>query len=171
MPTISRVGGVYLARTAIIVGDVTFGPDCNVWHQCVLRGDVAPIRVGSRTNVQDGAIMHCKHDVPLEIADGVIVGHQALVHCKRVGARSLIGSGAKVLDDCEIGEDCIVAAGTILAPGTVVPDGSVVMGTPGRIIRQTTDQDRAYIRRVVEGYIELAQRHAAGEFKPYGGSA
>ncbi len=162
-----RIGPIWAARTAVIVGDVNFGEDCNVWHHCMIRGDVAPIRLGERVNVQDGCVLHCKHGTTLEIASEVAMGHMAVVHGKRVGARTLIGTRATVLDDCEIGEDCIIAAGALLAPGTIVPDGSVVMGMPGKVVRPIRDEERAYIHRVVHGYVELARRHAAGDYRPY----
>ncbi|HOB73061.1 MAG TPA: gamma carbonic anhydrase family protein [Phycisphaerae bacterium] len=167
MYEIIRVGPVWMARSAVVGGDVVFGEDCNVWHHCVIRGDVAPIRLGDRVNVQDSAVLHCKHGVTLEIASEVAIGHRAVVHCKQVGSRTLIGIGATVLDDCEIGEDCIIAAGAVLAPGTIVPDGSVVMGVPGKIVRPIREEERAYVHRVVHGYIELARQYAAGVFKPY----
>lgn len=165
---IERVGDVYVARTALIVGDVTMGEESNVWPYCVIRGDVAPIRLGRRVNIQDGSLLHCKDNVPLEIADDVAVGHHAVLHCTRIGSRSLIATRATVLDDCEVGEDCLIAAGALLSPGTIVPDGSVVMGMPGKVVREIRDKERAYIRRIIEGYIELARRHVEGEFKSYG---
>jgi gamma-carbonic anhydrase len=167
MHEIVRIGPIWAARTAVIVGDVSFGADCNIWHHCTIRGDVAPIRLGERVNVQDGSVLHCKLDVPLEIADDVAIGHMAVVHCTSVGARTLIGTRATVLDDCEIGEDCIVAAGALLPPGMMVPSRSVVMGLPGAVVREIRDEERAYIRRVVRGYVELARRHAAGEFPAF----
>lgn len=169
MHTLLRIGNVYAARTAVLVGDVSLGDDSNVWHHTVIRGDVAPIRLGLRVNVQDGAVLHCKHDVPLEIADDVAIAHVAVVHCRRVGARTLIGTRATVLDDCEIGEDCLIAAGALLTPGTIVPDGSVVMGMPGKVVRSIRREEREYIRRVTEGYLQLARDHAAGRFRPFGG--
>lgn len=167
MHEITRVGCIWQARTAVIVGDVTFGADCNVWHHCVIRGDVAPIRLGARVNVQDGSVLHCKHSVTLEIADDVAIGHQAVVHCKRVGTRTLIGTRATLLDDCEIGDDCLIASGAVMVPGTIVPSGSVVMGMPGRVTRPIRDAERTYIRRVLATYQDLSRRHAAGEFKPF----
>lgn len=167
MHEVLRVGRIWAARTAVIVGDVSFGADCNVWHHCSIRGDVAPIRLGRRVNVQDASVLHCKLGVALEIADDVVIGHMAVVHGTRVGARTLIATRATVLDDCEIGEDCIIAAGALLSPGTVVPDGSVVMGVPGSVVRSIRDEERAYIHRVAYGYVELARRHAAGEFRAY----
>lgn len=168
MHEIIRIGSVWMAQSAVVVGDVAFGEDCNVWHHCMIRGDVAPIRLGDRVNVQDSAVLHCRHGVTLEIADEVAIGHRAVVHCKRVGPRTLIGIGATVLDNCEIGEDCIIAAGAVLTPGTIVPDRSVVMGMPGKVMRPIREEERAYIHRVVHGYVDLARRHAAGEFPVYG---
>lgn len=164
---VRRIGHIWAAETAVIVGDVVLGADCNVWHQCVIRGDVAPIRVGERVNVQDGAILHCKHNVTLEIASDVAIAHQALVHCTRVGTRTLIGSRATLLDDCEIGDDCLIAAGAVLAPGTKVPSGSVVMGMPGKVVREIRDSERTYIQRVLQTYLDLSRRHEKEEFVAY----
>ena len=161
-----RVGQIYVASSAVIVGDVTFGEDCNLWPHCVIRADVAPIRLGARVNVQDGALLHCNYAVPLEIADDVAVAHHAVVHGRQVGRRTLIGTAAVVLDDSVIGEDCLIAAGALVTPGSVVPDGSVVMGVPGRVVRPIRDDEREYIRYVVAGCLELARRHVAGEFQP-----
>ena len=167
MHEIKRVGAAYVAGSAIVVGDVRMGTDSNIWHHCVVRGDVAPVRLGERVNVQDNSVLHCKLGVTLEIADDVAIGHQAVVHCKSVGPRTLVGIRATLLDDCEIGEDCLIAAGAVVAPGTIVPSGSVVMGLPGKVARPIRDEERAYIRRVVATYLELSRRHAAGEFQPY----
>jgi carbonic anhydrase/acetyltransferase-like protein (isoleucine patch superfamily) len=164
--TIRRIGDFWASASASISGDVTIGAEASIWHHCVLRGDVAPIRVGARTNVQDGSVLHCKLGVALEVGEEVVIGHLAAVHCKRVGPRSLIGIRAAVLDDAEIGEDCLVGAGSVVVPGMVVPPGSVVMGSPARVVRPIRDEERAYIRRVIEGYVDLARRHAAGEFRP-----
>ena len=155
MQEMRRLGSFFAARSAVIVGDVRIGADSSVWHHCVLRGDVAPIRIGERVNIQDGA-------------DEVVIGHRAVVHSKRVGRRSLIGIGAAVLDDSEIGEGCLIAAGAVVPPGTIIPPRSVVMGMPGKVVRAIRDEERAYIDRVVIGYVELARRHAAGEFPPIG---
>jgi len=168
-PTSVRFGrGVYVAPTAYVGGDVTLGDDCTVMHQVVIRGDIAAIRLGVRCNVQDGAVIHTKHGRDLDIGDEVGIGHRAVVHCRRVGSRVLVGIGAIVLDDCEVGDDCIIAAGAILVPGTVVPAGKVVMGIPGRVVRDLTDADRQYCRHVVTSYLSLGKRHAAGEFPSWG---
>ncbi len=155
---------VYIAPTAFVGGDVTLGDQVTVMHQVVIRGDVAPIRIGARVNIQDGSVVHTPVGTPLDIDDDVSVGHQAVVHCRRIGRRVLIGIGAILLDDCEIGSGCIVAAGTVLPPRTSVPDGSVVMGVPGRVVRQTNVQDLAAIDEVVQNYVAIGRSHAAGRF-------
>lgn len=138
--------------------------DSTIMHHVTIRGDIAPIRIGKRVNIQDGAVVHTPMGTPLDIADDVGVGHRAVVHCRRVGSRSLIGIGAIVLDDCEVGSNCIVAAGTLLPPGTLIPDGTVVMGVPGHIVRDVTENDLALIDHVVESYQRLGRLHAADAF-------
>lgn len=154
----------YVASTAYVAGDLILGDQCTVMHHAVIRADIAPIRLGNRVNVQDGAILHTQYEVSLEIAGNVAIGHRAVVHCRRVGAWSLIGTGSIVLDEAIIGEHCLVAAGTVILPGTVVESGSLIAGVPGTVRRQLTDADRGEIARIVEGYVRLGQRHRSGEF-------
>jgi len=161
-PQIGR--DVYIAPTAYVGGDVRIGDGCTIMHQVVIRGDVSPIAIGRRVNVQDAAILHTRKGVPLEIGDEVSIGHRAVVHCRRVGAGSLIGIGAIVLDDAEIGSGCIVAAGAVVPPGTIIPDGKLVLGLPARIARDVQPADREYLSRVVSSYVELGRAHAAGRY-------
>ena len=156
--------GVYVAPTAYVGGDVLLGERCSVMHHVVIRGDLAPIRIGARVNVQDGTIVHTPHDVPMDIEADVGIGHRAVVHGRRIGTRTLIGIGAILLDRCEIGSRCIVAAGALIPPGMVVPDGKVVMGVPGRVVRDVTQRDLEAIDHVVRSYLELGAQHAAGAF-------
>ncbi len=153
-----------MAPTAYVGGDVVIGDTSTIMHHVVVRGDIAPIRIGARVNIQDGSIVHTKYGVPLEIADDVGVGHRAIVHCRLVGSRTLIGMGAIVMDDCEIGSECLIAAGAILTPGTRIPNGSVVMGLPGKIVRRTTAADLEIIDHVVSSYVRIGRLHAAGRF-------
>jgi carbonic anhydrase/acetyltransferase-like protein (isoleucine patch superfamily) len=155
---------VYIAETSFVGGDVHIGDQSTIMHHVMIRGDIAPIRIGARVNIQDGSIVHIQRGVPLDIADDVGVGHRAVVHCRSVGSRSLIGTGAIVLDGCEIGQMCLIAAGTVLTPETKIPDGHVVMGIPGKIVRKTTEKDLAIIDHVVRSYIELGRQHARGMF-------
>ncbi len=155
---------VFIAPSAYVSGDVTIGDQATIMHQAVVRGDIAPIRIGSRVNIQDGTILHTPHGTPLDIAADVGIGRRAVVYCRRIGRRTLIGIGAILLDNGEVGSGCIVAAGTVLAPGTIVPDGSVVMGVPGRIARQVDDRDLETIDHVVQSYIEIGRLHAMGRY-------
>jgi carbonic anhydrase/acetyltransferase-like protein (isoleucine patch superfamily) len=160
-----RVGKeVYIDPTAYVGGDVVLGDQVAVMCQAVIRGDFAPIRIGSRVNIQDGAILHTDDGTPLHLADEVAVGHRAVLHCRRIGTRTLIGIASVLLDDCEIGSRCIVAAGAVVPPGTVIPDGSVVMGVPGRVVRDVGERDLWAIDRAVENYIRVGRLHAEGRY-------
>jgi carbonic anhydrase/acetyltransferase-like protein (isoleucine patch superfamily) len=163
--------GVYVARTATIVGDVTIGEDSSVWFGAVVRGDVAPVRIGRRVNVQDLVVIHCDSGVANEIEDDVTIGHSAIVHGSFVGAGSLIGMGAKLLGGTRVGRECLIAAGAVLSPGFVVPDGKVVMGVPGRVVRDVTEKDRQYMRWLPPHYAKLAAEHARGGFAGFGDAA
>lgn len=155
---------VFIAETAYVGGDVTLGEECTVMHHVTIRGDIAPIRIGARASIQDGAVLHTPDGTPLDIADDVGVAHRAVVHGRRIGARTLIGIGAVLLDDCQIGSRCVIAAGAVVTPGMTVPDGKVVMGTPGRIVRDATKRDLAMIDEVIRNYRRLNRLHAAGHF-------
>lgn len=161
-PAIGR--NVYIAPTAYVGGRVTLGDECTVMHQVVIRGDVSEITIGARVNVQDGTVIHTRGGVPLEIADDVSIGHLACVHCRSVGPSSLIGIKSTLLDNVRVGSWCIVAAGAVVTPGTVIPDGTLALGTPARVVRDVSDEERAYIRYVVENYRRLGRAHAAGAY-------
>ncbi len=155
---------VYIAPTSYVAGGVTLGDECTIMHHVTIRGDVGRIRLGRRVNVQDGSVLHNETGVDLDIGDDVGIGHRAVVHCRRVGSRSLIGIGSIVLDRCEIGEGCIIAAGAVVPPGTTVPNGTVMMGVPAKPVRQTTDAERGYICEVVTRYVELGKIHRLGKY-------
>lgn len=158
-----RVGDVYIARHSVVVGDVQLGTDSNIWPFVSIRGDVAAIRVGARCCIQDQAMIHTRTGEDLLMADDVAIAHQACVHCRSVGPRSLIGIGATVLDGASVGEGCIVAAGAVVRPGEEVADGSLVVGVPARRIREVSADERAYIERIIASYLALARRHAHGD--------
>ena len=168
-PSVPILGAhVFVASTAYVGGDVVIGEHSTVMHHVVIRGDIAAIRLGARVNVQDGAVLHTRQGTPLAIADDVGIGHRAVVHCRSIDCRTLIGIGAIVLDDSVIGSRCILAAGTVIPPGITISDGSVVMGVPGKIVRKTTDADLKTIDQVVRSYVELGRLHAAGKFPNIG---
>jgi carbonic anhydrase/acetyltransferase-like protein (isoleucine patch superfamily) len=159
------IHGFYIAANAIVVGDVVLSPGANVWYGCVVRGDLARISLGPRVNLQDGCIVHTDTDWPQVMEEGVVVGHAAMLHGSRIGRDSLIGIGARLLSGCEIGEECLIAAGSVVTEGRRIPPRSVVMGIPGKVVRQITDEEVERTRLINAHYVEMARRHAAGEFK------
>lgn len=154
----------YVAPNAFVVGDVTIGKLCSFWFGAVVRGDVAPIVLGNRVNVQDNAVLHCDTDVPNIIEDDVTIGHAAIVHGAQIGRGSLVGMGSSLLGETRIGSECLVAAGCVVSPGTVVPDRMVIMGVPGKIVRPVKDEELKYMRWLTTRYIELAEKYATEGF-------
>src|SRR5262249_57548513 len=130
------------------------------------RGEWARVSVGPRGNIQDGRIIHTDYDVIQEIEEGVVVGHRAVLHGRRVGRDTLIGIGALLLSNCEIGEECLIAAGTLVTEGRRIPPRSVVMGVPGKVVRQITAEELRRTNAISAHYLELAQRYARGGFPP-----
>ena len=156
----NRHDKAYVADTARVTGDVRLGDGVSVWYGAVIRGDVAPIVIGDRSNVQDNAVIHCDHRYANVIGRDVIIGHGAIVHGESIGDNTLIGMGATVLGRTRIGGGCVIGAGALVPPGLEVPDGTVVMGVPGKVVREVNDADRAYLAKLPEHYRRLAQRHA-----------
>ncbi|HZU84155.1 MAG TPA: gamma carbonic anhydrase family protein [Polyangiaceae bacterium] len=160
-PTLGR--DVYVADSAVVIGDVHLGDETSVWFGAVVRGDCYPIRIGARSNVQDNVVVHVTGGVArTTIGDDVTIGHAAVLHGCTIGDRCLIGIGAIVLDDAVVGEDSLVAAGALVAPGTVVPARSVVMGRPARVVRAVRDDDLARIRHGASAYVGYARQFERG---------
>ena len=157
--------GYYRAHNATLTGDVTIGALASFWFNAVVRGDVAPIRIGARTNVQDCAVIHADTDVPNTIGDDVVIGHGAIVHGARVGDRCLIGMGATLLSGTKLGDDVFIAAGAVVPPNLQVPDGMMVMGVPGKIVRPITEKEREYMRWLAQHYVEVAEQYVRGEIR------
>jgi carbonic anhydrase/acetyltransferase-like protein (isoleucine patch superfamily) len=164
MAVMQTIGDFYVASTAVVIGDVVMGPGVNLWFGVVVRGDLARINLGAGVNLQDGVIVHTDTDAPQDIEEGVVVGHRAILHGRRIGADTLIGMGATLLSGCEIGAECLIAAGSLVPEARRIPPRSVVMGMPGRIIRSVTAEDLERTRRISAHYQELARKHAAGAF-------
>jgi carbonic anhydrase/acetyltransferase-like protein (isoleucine patch superfamily) len=161
-----QIGDAYVAANATIRGDVVLSPGANVWFNCVLRGDLARITLGPRANLQDGTLVHVDHDQPQMIEEGVVVGHGAMLHGRVIGKDTLVGMGAILLTGCEIGRECLIAAGTLVTEGRRIPPRSVVMGVPGKVVREVTDEDLRRTLAIAAHYLEMAQRHARGAFPP-----
>jgi carbonic anhydrase/acetyltransferase-like protein (isoleucine patch superfamily) len=151
--------GVFLADTARVLGDVEIARDVNIWYGVSIRGDVARVIIGTGTNVQDNAVIHCDSNVPNVVGEYVSIGHGAIVHGASVGDGTLIGMGATVLGGTRIGRRCLIAAGAVVPPGLTVPDDSVVMGVPGRITRATNEKERGYLAWLAPHYVKLARLH------------
>lgn len=151
---------VFLAEGAIVIGDVVIGEGSSVWFNTVIRGDVHFIRIGERTNIQDGCVLHVtSNQYPLKIGSSVTVGHGAILHGCSVGDYTLIGMGARVLDDARVGQYCIVAAGTLVLEGSEIPDGSLVAGVPGRVRRTLTAAEKDRVAHSAERYLEYAKTY------------
>ena len=145
----------YVDDSAQVIGDVVIGEESSVWMNAVVRGDVNHIRIGNRTNIQDGTVVHVMRDPrhPTVVGDDVTVGHGVVLHGCTVANRCLIGMGAILLNGSSVGEDCIVAAGTLLPEGMAVPGRSLVMGSPGRVRRALTDDEIAFILQSAQNYV------------------
>ncbi len=153
---------VWLAPGAIVVGDVEIGEDSSIWYGCVLRGDVEAIRIGARSNVQDGSVLHVtKGRFACVVGDEVTIGHRAVVHGCVIGDGALVGIGAIVLDGATVGEGALVGAGSVVTPGSAISPNTIAMGTPAREIRRLSDTERAAQRERTLHYVETARLHAA----------
>lgn len=152
----------WIAASAQVVGKVVLGAQVSVWFNAVLRGDNEPITVGARTNIQDGAVLHNDEGVPLTIGEDVSVGHMAMLHGCTVGDGSLIGMHATILNRAVIGKHCLIGAKTLIPEGKVIPDRSLVVGTPGRIIRELTDEEVVRLAAGAAHYVENAERFRKG---------
>jgi len=157
--------GAWIAPGAVVTGDVELGADASVWFGCIVRGDIAAIRVGQRTNIQDLSVVHVDTDQPCDIGSDVGVGHRAIIHGCTIGNGCLIGMGAIILSHAVIGADSVIGAGAVVREGTVIPPRSLVVGVPGRIIRQVDDELLVRARRTVEHYLVLKDAHREGRWR------
>lgn len=146
----------FVAQGSWLIGDVRVGEEASVWYNAVLRGDINAIRVGRRSNIQDGCVLHVTAKLPVEIAEEVTVGHMAMIHACRIGSRSLIGMNAVVLDNAEVGECALVAAGAVVRENFVVPAGTLAAGVPARIVRELTGEERQAIVQTAVNYVAYA---------------
>ncbi|TDA47814.1 gamma carbonic anhydrase family protein [Burkholderia pyrrocinia] len=144
----------FVADSATVIGDVRLAPHSSVWFGATLRGDTEPIVVGNGSNIQDGAVLHAEAGQPLEIAESVTVGHQAVLHGCTIGKGSLIGIQAVVLDGAVIGRQCLVGAGTIVTAGKVFPDRTLILGTPAKVVRALSDNELAKLEANIRFYAE-----------------
>jgi len=148
---------VFIADGAILRGKVSLAEDVSVWFNAVLRGDVDSISIAARSNVQDGAVIHCDPGFPCKIGEEVTIGHAAVVHGATIGSRVLIGIRAVVLNGAMVGEGSIIGAGAVVTEGANIPPNSLVVGVPGKVIRQTSEEQRSHILRNALNYVASAR--------------
>lgn len=157
-----RHGETFVAPNATLIGSVVLHDCASVWFNVVMRGDNDPIVIGERTNVQDGSVLHTDAGVPLTLGCGVTVGHKAMLHGCLIGDYSLIGINAVVLNRAKIGRYCIIGANALIPEGKEIPDGSLVVGTPGKVIRTLTEQERKGLEASAEHYVQNFKRYLRG---------
>ena len=149
----------YVAEGAVVLGAVSVGEQASIWFGSVLRGDINRISIGPRSNIQDGTIVHVSDDFPATVGADVTVGHRAIIHACEIGDATLVGMGAIVMDGARVGAGSIIAAGSLVIKGMQIPPGSLVMGSPARVIRPLTPDERASNLALAAKYIEVASRY------------
>lgn len=150
---------VFIAPGAHLIGDVTVGEDSSIWYNAVLRGDLATILIGRRTNIQDGCIGHVNNGQPLVVGDEVSVGHGAIIHGCTIGRGTLIGMGAIVLNGAEIGEYALIGAGSLVTENSKIPGYTLSLGSPAKVVRELTEQDLQRMRRTMENYVQKGKEY------------
>jgi carbonic anhydrase/acetyltransferase-like protein (isoleucine patch superfamily) len=157
----------WVAPNATVIGDVILGDEASIWWNAVVRGDNDTITIGAGSNIQDGSVLHADEGVPLTLGDRVTVGHLVMLHGCTIGEESLIGIKSVILNRAVIGRHCIVGANSLIPEGKVIPDRSLVMGSPGKVVRQLSDEEVEKLRLAAQGYVDNARRYRA-ELKPEG---
>jgi carbonic anhydrase/acetyltransferase-like protein (isoleucine patch superfamily) len=155
----------WVADSAQVMGNVELGEDASVWFGAVVRGDTEVIRIGQRSNIQDGSVLHADIGKPLTIGDDVTVGHKVMLHGCTIGDGSLVGIGAVVLNGARIGKGCIVGAGSLVTEGKEFPDGSMIMGSPAKVVRTLTPEQQQGLVMSAVHYVDNARRFRIGLHK------
>ncbi|WP_188453975.1 gamma carbonic anhydrase [Virgibacillus oceani] len=148
---------VFVAKDASIIGDVTIGEYSSVWFNTVIRGDVAPTRIGKRVSIQDLTMIHQSPDQPAIVEDDVTIGHQVTLHGATVRTNALIGMGSIILDGAEIGENAFIGAGSLVPPGKKIPAHTLALGRPAKVVRNLTEKDYEEMDRVRKSYVDKGQ--------------
>lgn len=159
-PEVAR--DAWLAPGVVVAGDVTVEPEASLWYGVVIRAEVAPVRIGAGSNLQDNVVVHVDPGTTVDVQPRVAVGHNATLHGCRIGSGTVVGMGAQILNNADIGEDCLIAAGAVVPQGTVIPPRSLVAGVPGKVRRELTDDEVALNHANVRLYLDLARQHQDG---------
>ena len=149
----------FIAPTAVVIGDVTIGPDSSIWWGAVLRGDYDRITIGARSNVQDNAVVHMDEGFPVTIGDNVTIGHKVVLHGCTIGDNSLVGINSVVMNDVTIGRDCLIGSNALITEGKTIPDRSLVIGSPGKVVRELSDEQVAEITDFADRYVRNLRRY------------
>lgn len=157
---VRKTRSTFIAEGAHLSGHVVLGEHTSVWHGATLRGDIEPVYVGEGSNIQDAAVLHNADGLPCRVGRYTTIGHSAIIHACSIGDECLIGMGAIVLDGSDIGSQCILGAGALVTQNTKIPEGSLVYGSPAKVIRALTREERASIRGWADRYVLLALQHA-----------
>ena len=152
-------GTHFIAPNATVIGDVVLGDNTSVWFNVVIRGDTDKITIGDDTNIQDGSVLHCDAGYPLTLGKGVTLGHKAMVHGCTIGDYSLIGINAVVLNGASIGKHCLIGANTLVPENMQIPDGSLVVGSPAKIKRQLSDEQKLALEKSAAHYVANGKRY------------
>ncbi|KON91020.1 transferase [Rossellomorea marisflavi] len=153
----------YIADYVTISGDVEIGEESSVWFNSVIRGDVAPTKIGKKVNIQDNSVLHQSPDNPLIIEDEVTVGHAVILHSCKIRKKALIGMGSIILDNAEIGEGAFIGAGSLVPQGKVIPPNTLAFGRPAKVIRELNEDDIMDMERISREYAEKAQHYKAAK--------
>ncbi|ASN04929.1 gamma carbonic anhydrase [Virgibacillus necropolis] len=147
----------FIAKDAVITGDVTIGEESSIWFKTVIRGDVAPTKIGNRVSIQDLSMVHQSPNNPVIVEDDVTIGHQVTLHSGIIRNHALIGMGSLILDGAEIGEHAFLGAGSLVPPGKKIPPHTLALGRPAKVVRELTDEDYQEMERVRKTYVEKGQ--------------
>ena len=159
---IETEGDVFVAPTAVVIGAVRLRHESSVWWGAVLRGDYDTITIGQRTNVQDNSVIHMDEDFPVTLGDQVTFGHKAVLHGCTIGNNSLVGINAVVMNDAVIGDNCLIGSNALITEGKQIPERSLVLGSPGKVVREITDDEVAEITDFSDRYVRNFRRYQAG---------
>lgn len=151
----------WVAPNATVIGDARLGDNVSIWWNAVLRGDNDPIHIGANSNIQDGSVLHTDEGVPMHIGANVTVGHMVMLHGCTVGDNSLIGIGSIILNRAVIGKHSIVGANTLIPEGKVFPDGVLIVGSPGKVVRELSEEEKARLQKSADHYVDNARRYAS----------
>ena len=152
-------GENWVAPNAVVIGDVTLEKNTSIWFNATLRGDLEPIIVGEDSNIQDGSVIHTDPGCPTIIGKGVTVGHMVMLHGCEISDDCIIGIGSTILNKAKIGKNCIIGANSLVTENKVIPDRSLVLGSPGKVVRQVTDEEIKHIKENARDYVENIKKY------------